>query len=309
MIQQGPLREGVLRRSVRRYWQLYLLLIPGLIYLIVYRYLPIFGLTLAFQDYRVTRTIFTSPWVGLRNFEKLFATPLFGKIVSNTVSISLMKIVFAFPAPILLALMLNDIASNRFKRTLQTAFYLPHFISWIVLGNVIYALFSPSSGAVSQLYMRLTGASQLDILMNKDAFRPLLVVSDIWKEVGWGSIIYLASLSGIDSMLYEAAQVDGANRWHQLRYITFPSLLPTIMTMLLLRVGRIMEAGFDQIWVLQNSMVYDVSEVLSTYIYKVSFLQSQPSRGAAADLFTSVIGLVLVVSTNALAKRFDQEVF
>ena len=305
---QAYKRGSPFKRTMKKHWPLYLLLLPGLIYLIVYRYGPILGLSLAFQDYRVTRTLFNSPWTGFKNFESLLKLPTFPMIFSNTVIISLMKIIFAFPAPILLALMLNELRSNKFKRVLQTAYYLPHFISWIVLGNILYVLIAPSSGALSRLYMRLTGAPQLDILMNKGLFRWLLVVTDVWKGAGWGSIIYLAALAGIDSQLYEAAQVDGATHFQQVRFITFPMLLPTMMTMLLLRVGNIMDAGFDQIWVMQNNMVYDVSEILSTFIYKISFLQNQPSKGAAADLIKSVIGLVMVVSTNALAKRFDQEV-
>ncbi len=301
-------RRASLKEILIRNWPMYLLMVPGFLYLIVYRYGPILGLSLAFQNYRVTRTVFTSPFVGLDNFINLLKTPTFPMIFMNTLIISGLKIIFAFPAPIIIALMLNNLNNMRFKRTLQTVYYLPHFVSWIVLGNIIYALIAPNSGALSMLYINLTGSSQLDILMNKQAFRPLLVISDIWKEAGWGTIIYLAALSGIDSQLYEAAQVDGANRSQQLRYITLPSLLPTIMTMLLLRVGRIMEAGFDQIWVLQNSMVYDVSEILSTFIYKISFLQNQPSKGAAVDLLTAVIGLVMVLSTNAIAKHFDQEV-
>ena len=287
---------------------MYLLLIPGLVYLIVYRYGPMFGLSIAFMDYRMTRTIFNSPWVGLKNFTKLLKTPTFGMIMKNTLSISMLKILFCFPAPIVLALALNDLRNERFKRTLQTIYYLPHFVSWIILGSLIHTLIAPVSGALSKLYIQLTGASQLNILMNPKAFRPLLVVTDIWKEVGWSSIIYLATLAGIDAQLYEAAQVDGANRRQLLWNITLPMLLPTIMTLLLLRVGNILDVSFDQIWVLQNDMVYDVSEVLSTYIYKVSFLQNQPARGAASDFFKSIIGLILVISTNQLAKRFDQEV-
>jgi len=297
-----------LNRIFRRHWQLYMMMIPGFIYLIVYRYGPILGLSLAFQNYKITRSLFSSPFVGLKNFESLFKLPTFGMIFRNTIVISLMKIAFAFPVPIVMALMLNDLRRVRYKRILQTAYYLPHFISWIVLGNVVYALIAPNSGAFSRLYIRLSGASELNVMTNKAAFRWLLVVTDIWKEAGWGSIIYLAALSGIDSELYEAAQVDGANRGQQMRFITLPMLLPTIMTMLLLRVGRIMEAGFDQIWVLQNDLVYDVSEILSTFIYKVSFLQNQPAKGAAADLLSAVIGLVLVVTTNKIAERFDQEV-
>ncbi len=292
----------------KKFIPMYLMMVPGLAYLLVYRYMPMAGLTIAFQRYTITRGLFNSPWVGFENFSRLFNSPNFKLILTNTVIISLYKIIFEFPAPIILALLLNDLMSVKFKRVLQTAYYLPHFISWVVLGNIVFILIAPSSGAISRLYMQITGHSQLDLMMNPNTFRGLLVTLDIWKEVGWGSIIYISALNGIDVNLYEASKVDGANRRQQLYYITLPGLIPVIMTMLLLRIGRIMNAGFEQIFILQNNMVYKVSEILDTFIYKVSFLQGQPARGAAAGLFKSIIGLVLVVGTNKLAKRFDQEV-
>ena len=305
---QKNLKRTMLKRALKRFWPLYLMMIPGFLYLLVYRYGPMLGISLAFQDYRITRSVFKSPFVGFDNFEALFRNPNFGMIVSNTIIISLMKIAFGFPAPILLAVMLNDLRNTRIKRILQTMYYLPHFISWIVIGNLVFAFIAPNSGAFSHVYMRLTGKPQLDIMMNPEAFRPLLVITDIWKECGWSSIIYLATITSIDPTLYEAAVMDGANHGQQMQYITLPSLVPTIMTMLLLRVGHIMSAGFDQIWVLQNDMVYKVSEVLDTYIYKVSFLENKPSLGAASGLFTGVIGLVMVILTNKFAGHFDQGV-
>lgn len=291
----------------RRYLPLYLLMIPGMIYLIVYRYIPMGGLIMVFKNFRITRGILGSDWNGIQNFVQLFRVPSFPQILRNTVEISLLKLVFGFPAPIILALMLNELRNVALKRTLQTALYLPHFISWVVCGTMVFTFFGPSSGAITKAARDWFGI-ELNLMMQPSSFRGLLVVSDVWKEVGWGSIIYLAALTGIDTSYYEAAMIDGAKKHQQLWYITIPCLMPTIMTMLLLRVGKIMNAGMEQIYVLQNSLVYDVSEILDTYIYKASFQSGQYAIGAAAGLFKSVIGLVFVLTTNKIAKRFDQEV-
>ena len=291
----------------RRYLPLYLLMIPGMIYLIVYRYIPMGGLIMVFKNFRITRGILGSDWNGIQNFVQLFSVPSFPQILRNTVEISLLKLVFGFPAPIILALMLNELRNVALKRTLQTALYLPHFISWVVCGTMVFTFFGPSSGVVTKAARDWFGI-ELNLMMQPSSFRGLLVVSDVWKEVGWGSIIYLAALTGIDTSYYEAAMIDGAKKHQQLWYITIPCLMPTIMTMLLLRVGKIMNAGMEQIYVLQNSLVYDVSEILDTYIYKASFQSGQYAIGAAAGLFKSVIGLVFVLTTNKIAKRFDQEV-
>lgn len=294
-------------RKIRRNLPLYLIMLPALVYLIVYRYIPMGGLIMVFKNFRMARGIFGSQWNGFKNFEKLFAVPNIGQIMENTVTISLLKILFGFPAPIILALMLNEIRNVYFKRTLQTVLYMPHFISWVVCGTMVLQLFGPSSGAITQIVQKNFGVS-LNVMMDPANFRAMLIWSDIWKEVGWSSIIYLAALTSIDSTYYEAAVIDGACKRQQLWYITLPCILPTIMTMLLLRVGKIMNAGFEQIWVLQNSLVYDVSEILDTYIYKASFQQGNYSLGAVAGLFKSVIGLVFVLVTNKIAARFDQEV-
>lgn len=291
----------------KKYLPLYLLMLPGMIYLIVYRYAPMGGLIMVFKNFRITRGIFGSDWNGLQNFVQLFSVPNFPQILRNTVEISLLKLIFGFPAPIILALMLNELRNIAFKRTLQTALYLPHFISWVVCGTMVFTFFGPSSGVVTKVANEWFGI-KLNLMMEPTSFRGLLVASDIWKEIGWGSIIYLAALTGIDSSYYEAAMIDGANKRQQLWYITLPCLMPTIMTMLLLRVGRIMNAGMEQIYVLQNSLVYDTSEILDTYIYKASFKGGQYAIGAAAGLFKSIIGLIFVVGTNKIAKRFDQEV-
>ncbi len=291
----------------KKHLPLYMLMLPGILYLLIYRYVPMGGLIMVFKNFRITRGIFGSEWNGFQNFIQLFSVPTFPQILKNTVEISLLKLVFGFPAPIVLALMLNELRCIALKRSLQTVLYLPHFISWVVCGTLIFTFFGPASGVVTKLASAWFSA-ELNLMMKPASFRGLLVASDIWKEIGWGSIIYLAALTSIDSSYYEAAMIDGAKKQQQLWYITLPCLMPTIMTMLLLRVGKIMNAGMEQIYVLQNPLVYDVSEILDTYIYKVSFQSGQYAIGAVAGLFKSIIGLIFVLVTNKIAERFDQEV-
>jgi len=264
------------------------------------------GLVIVFKNYRITRGIFTSEWNGLQNFIDLFSAPVFPMVIRNTILISLYKLIFGFPAPIIVALLLNEINNVPFKRTLQTVLYLPHFISWVVMAGIINALLAPYTGAFP-LFLQRNFGIQLDLIMNPTNFVGLLVGSSIWKEVGWGSIIYLASITSIDTELYEAAKIDGANRFQQIFKITLPLLIPVIMTMFLLRLGNILNAGFEQIFVMQNSLVYKVSEILDTYVYRL-FLQNQLAIGAASGFFKSIIGLSLVLITNRIAKNFDQEV-
>ena len=261
---------------------------------------------MVFKNYRITRGIFASDWVGMQNFIDLFSAPVFPIVIRNTILISLYKLIFGFPMPIIVALLLNELKNVGFKRIIQTVLYLPHFISWVVLGSIINVLLAPSTGALP-MFLRQHFGVQIDLLMNPDNFVGLLVGTDIWKEVGWSSIIYIASITSIDTEMYEAAIVDGANRFQQLLKITLPCLIPVIMTMFLLRLGRILNAGFEQIFIMQNSLVYRVSEILDTYVYRL-FLQNQHAIGAASGIFKSVIGLCLVLITNKIAKNFEQEV-
>ncbi len=303
--------SAVPRKKRRFNWKrdlpLWGLILPAMIYVLLFRYKSFLGIQIAFKDFRIARNMWDCAWVGFKNFDKLFGNPMFLTVLENTVNISLMKILFGFPAPIIVALMLNEVRSTKYKRTLQTVMYLPHFLSWVVVGSLVFMFFAPDSGVLSQLWRGMTGAP-ITIMTDPGQFRYLLVFSDIWKGVGWGSIVYMASLSGIDAQLYEAATIDGANRWQQMWYVTLPCLLPTIMTMLVLRMGGILNAGFDQIFVLQNDLVYRVSEVINTYVYRISFSQNQYAVGTAADLFQSVIGLIFVLGANKLSARFDQEV-
>ncbi len=299
------------RRRRNLHWKrdltLWCLILPAVIYLLLFRYKAYLGIQVAFKNYRITKDMWDCAWVGFKNFRSLFNNPMFGTVISNTIVISLLKIIIGFPAPIIVALLLNEVRSNAYKRTLQTVMYLPHFLSWVVVGGLIFTFFAPDSGIFSQLAVAL-GGEKLTLMTEPVGFRILLVVSDIWKGVGWGSIVYMAALSGIDAALYEASLVDGASRWQQTWYITLPCLLPTIMTMLVLRMGGILNAGFDQIFVLQNDLVYKTSEVLDTFVYRISFGDNKYAVGTAADLFQSVIGLIFVVTSNQISKRFDQEV-
>ena len=296
-------------RKISDIWrgrQLYLMMVPGLLFLFVYRYLPMYGVVIAFKDFRVARGILKSPWAGLVNFEELFLSPFFEMILRNTIIISGLKLIFVFPVPIILALMLNEVAGLRLKKTIQTVLYLPHFLSWVVIGNLIFILIAPSTGVLSN-FMQTVAGSQIDMLIHPDKFRVLLVISEIWKEAGWGTIIFLAALVGVDPNLYEASLMDGAKKLQQIWYITIPAIMPVIIIIFILRLGYVMDAGFEQIFVLQNVMVYEKSEIIDTYVYKAGFEQGRYALGAAAGLFKSVIGMALVLIANRLTKTAGSE--
>ncbi len=295
--------------KISEFWkarQLYLMMIPGLLFLFVYRYLPMYGVVIAFKDFRIARGILRSPWAGLINFEELFLSPFFEMILRNTIIISGLKLIFVFPVPIILALMLNEVAGLRLKKTIQTVLYLPHFLSWVVIGNLIFILIAPSTGVLSNFLQALAGR-QIDMLIHPEKFRILLVISEIWKEAGWGTIIFLAALVGVDPNLYEASLMDGAKKLQQIWYITIPAIMPIIIIIFILRLGYVMDAGFEQIFVLQNVMVYQTSEIIDTYVYKAAFEQGRYALGAAAGLFKSVIGMALVLLANRLTKTAGNE--
>lgn len=298
-------RRGLSRELIRdRY--LYLMLLPGIAFFLIYRYLPMYGVVIAFQDFRIARGFFRSDWIGLANFKSVFNAPFFWLAFKNTIIISVYKLFLGFPAPILLAIMLNEVRAHGYKRTVQTVMYLPHFLSWVVAAHLTVIFFGPATGVVSTLYRAIFGV-KMDALVNPRLFRGLLVVTEIWKTAGWATIIYLAALAGVDPNLYEAALIDGTNKFQQILYITVPTIMPVIVIMFILRVGRIMSAGFEQIFVLQNPLVYEVSEILDTYVYKTAFTQGRYAFGAAVGLFKAVIGLVMVTTTNYVSRRVGQE--
>ena len=253
---------------------------------------------MAFQNFRMARGFLRSEFIGFVNFQKVFGSAFFPVVMWNTVLISLYKIIIGFPFPIILALLMNEIGVRWFKKTMQTVMYMPHFISWIVVSSLVNTFFSSTSGVLAQI----TGQA-IDWLVDPNDFRAVLVLSDIWKNAGWGTIVYMAALSGINMDLYEAASIEGANRLQQTLYVTLPSILPTILTMFILRIGGIMDAGFEQILVMQNDSVYMVSEILGTYSYQRGYVNAEYGFGAAVSLIQSSISLVLVMLANWLSRK------
>ncbi|TBL71406.1 ABC transporter permease [Paenibacillus thalictri] len=287
------------------YWDLYLIMVPGIVYFIVFKYVPMTGAVIAFQDYSVFAGIMESDWVGLKHFKEIFLDTEFYTVLRNTLLISLYKLIWGFPGPIVLAILLNEVRRMFFKKTVQTLAYLPHFLSWVVLGGILYNVLAPSNGIVNGI-LKLFGHEPVFFLADPNWFRTVLVASDIWKEIGWGAIIYLAALAGIDQQLYEAAVVDGANKWRQIWHITLPSLTSTIIILLVLRLGHVLDVGFEQIFVLYNPMVYSVSDVIETFVYRTGITQADFSFSTAVGLFKSIVGLILVVAANKLAKKLGQ---
>lgn len=275
---------------------LYLMLIPGAVILIIYSYTPIFGLQIAFKDFDIAKGIWGSPWVGLDNFKYIFFSyPGFGKVVFNTVYIAVLKMIFRYITPIIVALLLNEVMHIKFKRTVQTLIYLPHFISWIVICGLMISILSPTDGAVNEI-LKAVGLKPVYFLGNKSTFRPVLIISDVWKEFGYGTIIYMAALTSIDPSLYEAATIDRANRFQKVLYITLPGIAPIAVLVGILGLGSLLSAGFDQIFNLYNPLVYDVADVLDTFTYRMGILNAQYDLSTAVSFVTSFTnaGLVLI---------------
>jgi len=289
----------------RRMQLLYVLLLLPIVLAIIFRYLPMYGVLIAFKDYRWGSGVLESPWNNFDHFKRFFSNPFFGRILFNTVYISLLRILFAFPAPIVLALLVNEVNSNAFKKTVQTVSYLPHFMSWVVLASIVTEFFSPTRGPVGYVYV-LLGREPVNWLNSADMFRGLLIVTGVWKEVGWGAIIYLAALSSIDLSLYENAVVDGANRFQRVLHITLPALVPIMIILFILNLGNVLDAGFEQIFNLYSPLVYSVADVIDTYIYRAGILDQKYGFSAAIGLFKNVIGLLLIVGSNFIIRRFSE---
>jgi len=293
------------RYNIRRYWSLYLMVLPGIIFLILFNYAPMAGSVIAFQDYSVFKGIMASEWVGLKHFKSLFAYHDFYKIFRNTMVLGLFNLVFVFPVSLILALMLNEVQCLKLKKSIQTVIYIPHFLSWVVIGGLVFDLFG-LSGLFNKV-RELMGMSPILVMQMERWYRTIYVISSIWKEAGWGTVVYLAAMSGIDPSLYESAMVDGASRFQRMIRITLPLLMPTVITLLLLRIGNFLEQGFDQSFSLMTPMTYSVADIFDTYVYRVGIQKAQYSSATAIGLFKSVIGLILVVTFNKLANRFTEE--
>ena len=295
--------------SLLKYKYLYLLILPGAVYFFIYKYLPMAGIIIAFNSYHPAmgiKGIFTAQWIGFRNFEIFFQSIYFERVMINTIVISLLKMVFGFPAPIILALMLNEIRALKFKKTIQTISYLPHFISWVVVGGIMYELLSTTGGPINNAIKAVLG-KPINFLYNPDNFRGVVVASDIWKEIGWGTIIYIAALSNVDIEQYQAAIIDGANRMQQLIYITLPAIASTIIIMLLLRLGHILDAGFHQILILYSPPVYGVGDIIDTHVYREGLGSGRYGYATAVGLFKHAIGLVMIVGANMITKKLGHE--
>lgn len=289
-----------------KYKTLYLLSIPGILYFIVFKYVPLLGSVIAFQNYNLFKGFTGSPWVGLEQFSKMFEHYDFVRILNNTILLGLYDIVFAFPAPIILALLLNEVRKAVFKRTVQTIIYAPHFLSWVIISGIFIGILSPSSGFVNQL-LGFLGIEPIYFLVELKWIRTVLVGSGIWRDVGYGTIIYLAALTSINPELYEAADIDGANRWKQTWAITIPSLMPVMMVLFLLKIGEFLDFGFERVYVFQNSLNLDNSEILDTFIYKAGLQQLQYSYATAIGLFKSIVGLILLAIANTLSRKATGE--
>jgi putative aldouronate transport system permease protein len=288
------------------YRYVYLLMLPGLLYFLIFRYIPMWGVIIAFQDFRLWQGVFNSPWVGLEHFEAFFSSPFFFRLFRNTLAISGLNLLFVFPAPIILALLLNEVRHTAYKRSIQTISYLPHFISWVVVGGLLIYMFSINVGFLNIMLAKL-GLEPLRVLGNADAFWPLVVGSAIWKEIGWGAIIYLAAIAGVNPELYEAATVDGANRLQRVFYVTLPSIAPVIIIMLILQIGRLLDVNFLQILILMGSdaSLYEVGDVFDTWVYRMAFYQGQMSLATAVSLFKGVIGLIMLWGANRITNRLS----
>jgi len=286
-------------RDLRRNRHIYLMLLPVVGYYLVFHYVPMYGAVIAFQDFNPVRGVFGSHWVGLQNFQDFFSSVYFYRLMFNTAAISVLEIIFGFPAPIILALLINELHWNPFRRLVQTVTYLPHFISVVVIVGMMFDFFA-RDGLTNQL---LSSTDPIAFMQSPEWFRQLFVGSGIWQHVGWGSIVYLAAIASIDAALYEAAKVDGANRFRQIWHITIPGILPTIVILLVLRMGSVMTIGYEKIILMYNPLTYETADVISTYVFRRGVLQGDFSFSAAVGLFNSVINFALLIGANRVSRR------
>lgn len=298
-------RKRKRNKRLRQNMPLLFMFIPVIIFYIVFKYLPMFGVVIAFKDYTFADGVFGSEWVGWENFERIFSYSQTRNVIRNTFVLSVLSIIITFPVPIILAILINELRKMWFKRTVQTLVYLPHFFSWVIVGGMIVTMFSQESGIINDWIKAIFG-KPYPFLYEEGSWISIYIGSAIWKEAGFSAILYLATLMSIDPTLYEAAKIDGANKWKQIKHITIPGIMPMVILMLILSMGRVMEIGFEHVFVLQNDVVRNVSEVISTYIYKVGLQGGEFSLTAAMGLFESFIGLILVLIANQVARKFGR---
>jgi putative aldouronate transport system permease protein len=293
-------------RRVVRDRHLYLLLVPVFAYYLIFHFAPMYGVVMAFQDFNIFGGVRGSTWIGLENFRTIFRNDEFFIVLRNTLMLNVISLLIAFPAPLVMALLLNEVKNRLFKRTVQGIIYLPHFLSWVVVSGLIITILSPSSGMVNNIIREL-GGEPVYFMTDKVWWIGVYQVSGVWKEVGWGTIIFLAALSAIDPNLYDAARIDGGNRWHLLRHVTLPGIAPTILVVFLLSVGSVMTISFDRPYLLGNAMVLDVADVISTYVYRVGLLNVDYAYAAAVGLFQSVVNFAFLLTANVMSNRIAGE--
>ena len=309
----AQLGHNTWRKAFMQHYWLYILMIPGILYMLIFNYTPMAGLVMAFEDFSpyngdtAIQALFGSPFAGLKYFEKLFTGPDFWRLLRNTLAISLANLIFAFPAPIILALLLNELRCKWFKRFSQTLVYIPHFVSIVIVAALTYQLFSTTDGVAYHMLVQVFGKQNApDIMSDPKLFSTMIVGQNLRKETGYGTIIYLAALSSVDTQLYEAAKIDGAGRWQLMWHVTLPAIRGTIILMLIMKVGSLLNTGYEQIFLMQNAMNRSVSDVFDTYIYTKGIVNGQYSLATAAGLFKSIVSMVMVVGANKIAKLFGE---
>ncbi len=294
-------RFGIMRNKF-----LYLMILPGFIYFVIFKYLPMGGLIISFQDYQPYLGISDSPWVGMKHFVRLFTEPTFFMLLSNTLILFALNIVIFFPLPIILALMLNEVRHRYFKNAIQTIIYIPHFMSWVIIVSITYVFLTVDGGVVNEMLAAI-GLPKISFLTSPEWLRTMYMAQIIWKELGWSTIIYLAAITVVDTQLYEAAEMDGAGRWRKTWHVTLPAIRPVIITLLILKIGSTLDLGFEHMYLLLNSLNREVAEIFDTYIYTAGLKNGQLSFSTAVGLFKGLVGLVLIMLANRLAKKFGED--
>lgn len=296
------------KKNWQKDWQLHLMILPGLLFILIFKYMPLGGITIAFKGFLPGKGIWGSPWVGLENFEYMLALPDTKRVMWNTLFIAAAKILINFPVPIIISILLNEVKNHRFKRSVQTIIYLPYFISWVILAGIIQDLFA-KEGLINQ-FLGIFGAEPVFFLGNKYAFLGVLIGTDVWKNFGYNTVVYLAAITGIDETLYEAAKIDGANRFQQIWNVTLPGIAPIVVLMMILNLGNVLNAGFEQIFNLYNPLVYETADIIDTFVYRISLVEANYSLGTAVGLLKSVVSFILIVTSYKIANKYsDYTVF
>lgn len=296
------------KKNWQKDWQLHLMILPGLLFILIFKYMPLGGITIALKEFLPGKGIWGSPWVGLENFEYMLALPDTKRVMWNTLFIAAAKILINFPVPIIISILLNEVKNHRFKRSVQTIIYLPYFISWVILAGIIQDLFA-KEGLINQ-FLGIFGAEPVFFLGNKYAFLGVLIGTDVWKNFGYNTVVYLAAITGIDETLYEAAKIDGANRFQQIWNVTLPGIAPIVVLMMILNLGNVLNAGFEQIFNLYNPLVYETADIIDTFVYRISLVEANYSLGTAVGLLKSVVSFILIVTSYKIANKYsDYTVF